>query len=304
MDKAPSPANGPSRVVAIIGAGEMGAAVGRRLRDRGARVLTSLAGRSPASIERVRDAGLEIVHNDYVLVAAADFVLSIVPPGVAAEVAARFAGPLARAVVKPLYVECNAVSPDTTKQIEKMLAHTGCTFVDAGIIGGPPPADSDRGPRFYASGESADRLTELRRFGLDIAVLDGPVGAASALKLAYAGVTKGLIALGAATAAAAVRHGLTEALRAELARTQPNLLAMFDRFIPSMFPKAYRWVAEMEQIAEFLGGEAEGSAIYSGAARLYERIAAELEQGGTAGSVAALKEFCGDARKPGGQRGN
>jgi 3-hydroxyisobutyrate dehydrogenase-like beta-hydroxyacid dehydrogenase len=304
MENAPSPANESMPVVAIIGSGEMGAAVGRRLHDRGARVLTSLAGRSPASIERIRDAGLEIVDNDDALIGGSDFVLSIVPPGVATEVAARMTGPLARAVVKPLYVECNAVSPDTVKQIETMLAGTGCAFVDAGIIGGPPPVDSDRGPRFYASGESANRLTDLRRFGLDIYLLDGPVGAASALKLAYAGVTKGLIALGAATAAAAVRHGLTDALRAELTRTQPNLLAMFDRFIPTMFPKAYRWVAEMEQIAEFLGGEAEGAAIYRGAALFYERIAAELEQGGTAGSVAALKEFCGDARKPGGQRGN
>src|SRR6266481_482061 len=150
MDNAPSAANGPTPVVAIIGPGEMGAAVGRRLRDCGARVLTSLAGRGPASADRVRDAGLEIVDNDYALVAAADFVLSIVPPGVAAEVAARMTGSLARAVVKPLYVECNAVSPDTIKQIETMLAGTGCAFVDAGIIGGPPSVDSDRGPRFYA----------------------------------------------------------------------------------------------------------------------------------------------------------
>jgi 3-hydroxyisobutyrate dehydrogenase-like beta-hydroxyacid dehydrogenase len=304
MDNAPSPANESTPVIAIIGAGEMGAAVGRRLRDRGARVLTPLVGRSAASIERVRDAGLEIVDQDDALIAGTDFVLSIVPPGVAAEVAARMAGPLARAAVKPLYAECNAVSPDTVKQIEKMLAGTGCAFVDAGIIGGPPPVDSDRGPRFYASGELAQRLTELRRFGLDIYVLDGPVGAASALKLAYAGVTKGLIALGAATAAAAVRNGLTDALRAELARTQPNLLAMFDRFIPNMFPKAYRWVAEMEQIAEFLGSEADGAAIYDGAARLYERIAAELEQDEAEGTVAALKEFCADARTRSGQRGN
>ena len=132
MDDAPSADNGSPPVVAIIGAGEMGAAVGRRLRDRGARVVTSLAGRSPASVDRVRDAGLEVVDNDDALAAVADFVLSIVPPGIAAEVAAQMAGPLVRVAVKPVYAECNAVSPDTVKQIEKTLAGTGCAFVDAG----------------------------------------------------------------------------------------------------------------------------------------------------------------------------
>ena len=51
-------------VVAVIGAGEMGAAVGQRLHKSGARVLTSLKGRGPQSVERVRQAGLEIVDDD------------------------------------------------------------------------------------------------------------------------------------------------------------------------------------------------------------------------------------------------
>lgn len=287
-----------SEVVVIIGAGEMGAAVGRRLRGNGVRVLTPLAGRSAESVERVRQAGLEVVDDADKLIAEADFILSIVPPGVAVEVAQRLHDPLQRAGMKPIFVECNAISPFTTHRIEKSLADTGCRFVDAGIIGGPPPADRISGgpPRFYASGGDAHLLRRLAHHGLEVAVIDGPVGAASGLKMSYAGLTKGLTALGAAMVAGAARNGLGEVLRGELARTQPDLLRRLERSIPQMFPKAYRWVAEMEQIAEFLGGAEAGAMIYEGAARLYESIAAEFE-GGIAGErMAALEEFCKGAK--------
>jgi 3-hydroxyisobutyrate dehydrogenase-like beta-hydroxyacid dehydrogenase len=263
-----------SVTVAIVGAGEMGAAVGRRLREAGARVITSLAGRSADSVARVRGAGLEVVNDDDSLVRAASFVLSIVPPGVAVEVAERLRGPLERAHAKPAYVECNAISPATCRRIRALLGAT--TFIDAGIIGGPPVAgtqDPAKGPRFYASGPDARLLTHLAGFGLDIAILDGPVGAASGLKLAYAGLTKGFTALCATMLAAAQREGLTDALRAELARSQPSFLARLDRAVPAMRPKAYRWVAEMQQIAEFVGAPDDGATIYEGAALLYQRIA-------------------------------
>jgi len=265
-----------SVTVAIVGAGEMGAAVGRRLREAGARVITSLAGRSAESVARVRDAGLEVVNDDDSIVRDANFVLSIVPPGVAVEVADRLRGPLARARAKPAYVECNAISPATCRRIRDLLGAT--TFIDAGIIGGPPVAgtqDPAKGPRFYASGPDARILTRLGGFGLDIAILDGPVGAASGLKLSYAGLTKGFTALSTTMLGAAEREGLADALRDELARSQPYFLAWLNRAVPAMRPKAYRWVAEMRQIAEFIGAPDDGSTIYDGAALLYQRIAEE-----------------------------
>jgi 3-hydroxyisobutyrate dehydrogenase-like beta-hydroxyacid dehydrogenase len=279
--------------IAVIGAGEMGAAVGQRMREAGARVLTSLKGRGAASADRVARAGLEVTGDDDRLVREAAIILSIVPPGQAVEVGERFHGPLIRAKEKPVFVDCNAVSPTTVRRIADLLAATGCRFIDAGIIGGPPPAGHlDKGPRFYASGPDADLLTRLRDCGLDIAVIDGPIGAASALKLSYAGLTKGMIALGAAMVAGAAREGLADALRAELARSQPEMLARIERGIPGMFHKAYRWIAEMEEIADFLGSSQDGAEIYRGAARLYEHIAAQVED--TAAdrtSLAALKSF-------------
>lgn len=263
-----------SVTVAIVGAGEMGAAVGGRLRESGARVLTSLAGRSAESVARVRNAGLEVVYDDDSLVRDASFVLSIVPPGVAVEVAERLRGPLSRSQAKPAFVECNAISPATCRRIRDLSG--AVTFIDAGIIGGPPIAgtqDPAKGPRFYASGSDAHLLKRVASFGLDISILDGPVGAASALKLSYAGLTKGFTALCATMLGAAEREGLADALRTELARSQPSFLARMDRAVPDMRPKAYRWVAEMRQIAEFVGNPDDGATIYEGAALLYQRIA-------------------------------
>jgi len=283
--------------VAVIGAGEMGSAVGRRLREMGARLITELKGRSEQSIRRVADAGLEVIDDDQLLVDEANFILSIVPPGVACAVAERFRGPLSRTEPKPMFVECNAIAPKTVRRIETILSETGCGFVDAGIIGGPPPIDAlAKGPRFYASGPHAQMFASLAQYGLDIAVLQASIGAASALKLAYAGLTKGFTALGAAMIGAAAREHLADALRTELARTQPDMLVRLERFVPAMFPKAYRWVAEMEQIADFAGEESVGAAIYQGAARLYERIAAEFEGDQPSERLSALTSFCNKRR--------
>ena len=283
-----------AKTIAIVGAGEMGAAVGRRLSESGARAVTTLKGRGAASVERVRDAKLEIVDDDDQFVAESAIILSIVPPGEAIAVAERFRGPLMRAALKPIFAECNAVSPATVRRIAESLAPTRCGFIDAGIIGGPPRGGGKgTGPRFYASGENAHELTRLRDFGLDVVVVDGGIGAASALKMSYAGLTKGLIAVGAAMFGAASRAGLASALREELARSQPQLLAMLTAMIPRMYSKAYRWVSEMEQIAEFVGGDETGGKIYVGAARLYEQLAADFEKSrDTADSIAALNSFC------------
>ena len=285
-----------AQTIAIVGAGEMGAAVGQRMRQLGARVVTTLRDRSAASVERVRRASLEVVVDDDQLVREAAFLLSIVPPGVAAEVAERFRGPMTDAPVKPVFVECNAISPSTVRQIADSLATTGCAFIDGGIIGGPPASGrAGTGPRFYIAGPNAHLMTPLRNYGLDISIIDGAVGAASALKMSYAGLTKGMIALGAAMIAGASRDGVDSALREELARSQPELFAMLARRIPAMFPKAHRWVAEMEQISEFLGGAANGSEIYSGAAQLYRKLADDWNDGDARGAPEVVASFCRQA---------
>ena len=109
-------------------------------------------------------------------------------------------------------------------------------------------------------------------------VLDGPLTAAAALKMSYAGITKGFTALGAAMMLAATRAGSAEALTAELAESRPDLLDYLSRQVPAMYSKAYRWVAELEEISAFVGEDRPEHAMLEAAARLYERIAADVER--------------------------
>jgi 3-hydroxyisobutyrate dehydrogenase-like beta-hydroxyacid dehydrogenase len=261
--------------VAIIAAGEMGAAMGARLTEHGVAVRTSLAGRSRATAERAARAGFTIVADDAEL-AGVDYVLSVLPPGDAIALAERLRGALTAALKKPIYVDCNAIAPQTSARVETIVRASGCAFVDAGIIGSPPRAGES--PRIYLAGEGAAQVCALAAYGLDFRDLQAPAGAASALKLSYAGVTKGLTAIGAVTRNAAERHGVAEALRAEVVASQPEITEWLDRQIPKMPPKAYRWVAEMEEIAAFFGDEGAGSGIYEGTARFYEHVARTLQR--------------------------
>jgi hypothetical protein len=227
-------------VFTIIAPGAMGSAVARRMTERGATVRTSLAGRSAASIRRAAEAGMSAVETDRDLVEGVDIVLSIVPPGEAVGLAERLVPPLAATPRKPLVIDCNAINP---------------------------------GPRFYLSGPAAGGAAVLREYGVDIRLLDGAVGAASALKMSYAGITKGLTALGSAMMLGAAASGSAAALLKELGDSQPNLLAYFRRSVPDMYGKAHRWIAEMDEIASFLGEGSASGRIYQGMAQFYDSIA-------------------------------
>ena len=260
--------------VAIIAPGNMGAAVGGRLTENKVNVLTSLAGRSQASAARAKSAGMTAVVDAQLT--ESDFLLSIVPPGDALALAQRLAGVLGAANKKPVYVDCNALSPQTVERIAAVIAVTGCPFVGAGIIG-PPPKPGTTNTKFYAAGPAAPDFARLNDYGLIVRVLAGPLTAASALKMSYAGITKGFTALGAAMILAATRGGSAEALKAELAESQPALLGFLTRQTPAMYSKAYRWVAEMEEISDFVGKDYPEHAMLDASARLYERIAADVE---------------------------
>jgi putative dehydrogenase len=277
-----------TQVVAVIAPGMMGAAVGKRLVDNGVKVLTSLKGRSAETAGRAKTAGMSVANDEEI--AASDFILSILPPGDAVALAERFQPALKASNAKPVYVDCNAINPKTVDRVAAVIAPTDCPFVDSGIIGSPPKP-GDAGPRFYASGPAAPRFATLRQYGLDVRVLDGATSAASALKMSYAGITKGTQAIGAAMMLAATRAGSADALFAELSSSQKEMFAWFKRGLALMPPKAYRWVAEMHEIAGFVGEDPTAHELYEGAAHFYERIAEDFDGGKK--DVTALTEFLG-----------
>ena len=281
--------------IGVIAMGEMGSATARRLRERGATVITSLAGRSAASAARAEKAGAVPVATDNEFAGQSDFILSIVPPGDAVALAERLAPAIKRAGRKAIYVDCNAVSPQTAERIGAVLDGTGCTYVDAGIIG-PPPGPNSR-TIFYASGPGAKAFERLAEHGLSVRVMDGPNGAASAMKLSYAGITKGCTAIGSAMMLGATRGGTADALLQELSESQPMLLNWMRGFVSRMPPKAYRWVAEMEEIAQFQEDDAAARDMYLGIARFYQQIAAALDAPKPGDAVAQLKDFCAEPEK-------
>ncbi|MFZ1923374.1 MAG: DUF1932 domain-containing protein [Xanthobacteraceae bacterium] len=274
-------------VVAIIAPGAMGAAVGQRLVENGVKVLTSLLGRSGETAARAKAAGMTAATDAEI--AAADFILSILPPGDALALATRFSPALQASNAEPVYVDCNAINPKTVARVAAVIAPSECLFVDAGIIGSPPKP-GDAGPRIYASGPAAPQVARLRDYGLDIRVLDGALSAASALKMSYAGITKGTQAIGAAMMLAAMRAGSADALFAELEASQKQLFPWLKRSLSQMPPKAYRWVAEMQEIAGFVEEDPGAGELYRGAAEFYQRFAQDFESGEKK-AAASLAEF-------------
>lgn len=224
----------------------MGHAVGRALVERGARVVTTLDGRSVATRERARRAGIEDLGSLQAAVEASDLVLSILPPAAALELARTAVPALGQAGHRVLYADCNAVSPATAGSMATLVADAGAEFIDVGIVG-PPPG---RGPdtRFYASGSAAERLRELDAPGVEVRVIGSEVGRASALKMVYAGLTKGTLTLYTAVLVAAERLGLSREFARELGESQAAALDGMRR-VPFLPADAGRWIGEMDEIA-------------------------------------------------------
>ncbi len=195
-----------------------------------------------------------------------------------------------RANPRTVYVDCNAVAPQTVKAIAAPFAEAGVAFVDAGIIGGPPTRQG-YSPRIYASGPQAEAFAALTARGLDIPVLSASVGDASALKMAYAGTTKGAHAVMICMMLGAARAGVGEAFAAEMGHSQAGRLEAAVRQLPAVLRKAYRWDGEMEEIAKFLLPEAGGDLIFRGAAALYRDLARDVDAGPDAERLALLEKF-------------
>ena len=253
--------------IGILHPGEMGSAVGAAARAGGARVLWASAGRGGATRQRAAAAGLEDAGTLASLVAASDVILSVCPPAAALDVAQavaahRFAG---------LYVDANAIAPATTRTVGACVEKAGARFVDGGIIGPPPRTRGTA--RLYLAGEGAARVATLFAEGpLEAIALDGPPGAASALKAAYAGWNKGHAALLMAARAFAAAEGVEAALLAEWKISQADLPARSEAAVRSNARKAWRFVGEMEEIAVAFAAAGLPGGFHTAAAEIYRRL--------------------------------
>ena len=268
--------------IGLIGTGQMGAAIGARLVGEGCSVISPLAGRSTASRARASVAGIEPCGADDL--AGTAIILSILPSSAAPDVIGDLR-PLLTGVGGPVFIEANALSPDAKRDLLSPLLAAGARVVDASIIGAPP-GPGGKGPRIYACGDHAAAVMALRDHGLDIRLIDAPIGAAAALKLSYAALNKGMTALVTASLLMAEASGTLDALLAEWAISQPGLLERSRGSVPSMYPKARRWVSEFEEIAAFATRNHAGGAVFAAIAEFYAARAEAYEMSGEAGRLA------------------
>jgi 3-hydroxyisobutyrate dehydrogenase-like beta-hydroxyacid dehydrogenase len=245
-------------VVGLVHPGEMGSAVGAQLRGRGIPVLWASAGRSDETARRAAEAGLEDVGTVDELARRSALILSICPPHAALDVARSVAG------FGGIFVDANAVAPATAREIASSVARC----VDGGIVGPPPrpPATT----HLYVSGPEAVAVAELfDGTAVDARVVSDEVGAASAVKVAYAAWTKGTAAMLLAIQELARAEGIEPVLLAEWEESLPDLPDRAQRARRSAEAKGWRWIAEMEEIASAFAAHGLPSGFHLASAEVY-----------------------------------
>ncbi len=257
------------QTIGLLSPGDMGHSVGKVLRDNGLRVITCLNGRSDRSRELAAKAGIEDVPTLEDLVSQADIFLSILVPARAVDVARQIASAMESTGSDLLYIDCNAIAPRTVREVADIITSAGGRIADIGIVGPPPRRP---GTRFYTSGPGAEEARELSDFGLDIRVIGDEMGQASGMKMCYGALTKGLQALGVELLVAAKVMGLEQTLADEQAGSMAEIRNWLEQSVPTMPPKAYRWVGEMEEIALTFEDIGLTPLILQGAADLYRFV--------------------------------
>jgi len=233
--------------VGLLHPGEMGAAVGQVLRTGGHDVVWASAGRSAAT--RARATGFRDVETAAALIREADLVLSICPPHAALEVVKSCAG------FEGIYVDANAISPARSREVATLQPR----FVDGGIVGGPP---TEPGTTLYLSGPEAEDVAALFAGSVLAARV---VADASAVKMAYAAWSKGTAAMLLAIREVARYYGVED----EWQLAAPELAEPLARAEVSAARKGWRWVGEMQEIADAFAAAGQPDGFHRAAAEVY-----------------------------------
>ena len=256
--------------VAILSPGDMGHAVGQRLRENELDVITCLSGRSERTRALSEKAGIRDVADMEDLVVQSDLIMSMTVSAAVPSLCQEVADAIKSTGSDTLFAECNAIAPQLTREMEPVITGAGGRFVDVSIIGGPPRHDYS--PHFYASGAQAAEFEQLNDFGLTVIKLEGEVGQASGIKMCYAAMTKGSWALYSELLMAAELMGLTEPLLEEFRSGQSSVLQRMERTIPTVPPRSRRWVSEMEEIRDTFAHLGMTPHLFEGVAEMYRFI--------------------------------
>jgi 3-hydroxyisobutyrate dehydrogenase-like beta-hydroxyacid dehydrogenase len=282
------------KTVALLYPGNMGSTIGAAAAASGARVVWASERRSKASRERAKQAGLIDVETLPNALGESDVVLSVCPPHAALEVAES----VARQNFKGIYVDANAISRATAVKVGDIVRNAGASFVDGGIIGAPVKKAGTT--RLYLSGVHAPEIAELFSASmLDARAIGPEPGAASALKVAYAAWTKCTDTLLLAIRAFAAHEGVDPALLQEWSISQPELERRCQRAAAVAVPKMWRYVGEMEEIADTFRAAGLPAGFHLAAAAICQRLTPFKDQTDPAPALAAVVDTIrGGSQKP------
>ncbi len=236
--------------IGIFSTGEMGGVFGKNLIQNGYNVLTCVSGRS----ERTRSTALAIeIHlrdNVEDVIRDSEVIFSILPPENALDFAKVFSEAAIKTGKKPLYVDCNSISPATVQDIAIIVNRTGSCFVDAVFIGSADQFDTKT--ILYISGDEGKTLIQLLKASMKITYLGDTIGDASALKMSFGGFNKGLSALFIEIACASESSGYLDELITLFEEFYPETLNTLRRLLPSYLLHAKRRVYEIGELVKFL----------------------------------------------------
>jgi 3-hydroxyisobutyrate dehydrogenase-like beta-hydroxyacid dehydrogenase len=206
------------------------------------------------------------------LVRTCDLVISVVNPGIARQVAENVAGAIRESGRPIAYADMNAISPQLARDEERIICDAGGLFIDGGIVG-PPPRPEKARPKLYVSGPDASLFEQIKHPNLQVRVLSDRAGDASALKMCYAAMTKGVTAVTLELLVAAHDLGVEEAVEQELRDSRPDVLDWQMGNFATVPARSGRWVPEMQQIARTFAELGLTPTIFEGAAELYAMVA-------------------------------
>ena len=256
------------KTVLILSPGEMGAAVGHAFHQSGFEILGVFNDRTRTTQKRAIDAGFKDAGSLNIGLKNADIVLSILPPAHALHMAKKVADGMQETGAIPPYVDCNAISPETAKSVAITISKAGSKPIDVGIVGNPPKQNSTP-PRFFASGVDAKLMDTFSNAGIVVKNCGQEIGQASAVKMVYAGITKGVSALFANMLIAADKLGVADTAHEELMLSQDFLYRRMQNLTPSLPAVSERYIGEMEEIAKTCRAIGITAGFHDGAADLY-----------------------------------
>lgn len=248
----------------------MGHAVGGALIEKGHRVVTILAGRSALTKTRAERVGIENIADLPAMVTESDFIFSIMPPENAVSFAEEVAGAMKLSGERAVFVDCNAISPDITLAIAVILREVGAKMLNVGIIGQPPGRGGDT--RFYASGENVEKLDFLAGNGIKFMPMGDDITKASAIKMCYAALTKGMMTLHTGVLVTAELLGISAEIQSELASSQKFHWEAMNNRVSKYACDAGRWAGEMDQISETFGAAGMTPNLHKGAAEVFRLL--------------------------------